>query len=175
MFFVQKKKCPTIKTVCFQKLEPSFSEAEGRAERGIGLVKKKMNKKKKEPLRLRLRRRRRPILYPVKHFTFFFQIFTLMFLLFTPKSIYGLYYVPTLCKRHPDEIVCEKKKFFEEKLEFFEKFFSKKKKFKNIFFRKKNSKCFFFRKNIFEFFFFEKIFFDFNLKTTDWDRLTKYT
>ena len=44
------------------------SEAEGRAERGIGLVKKKNEQKKKEP---RLRRLR-PILYPVKHFTFFF-------------------------------------------------------------------------------------------------------
>ena len=49
------------------------SEAEGRAEREIGLVKKKNEQKKKEPLRRRLRGR--PILYPVKHFTFFFSNF----------------------------------------------------------------------------------------------------
>ena len=67
---------------------------------------------------------------------FFSQIFTLMFLLFTPKSIYGLYYVPTLCKRHPDEIFCEKKNFFEEKLEFFEKNFFEK-KFEIFFYSKK--------------------------------------
>ena len=79
------------------------SEAEGWAERGIGLVKKKMNKKKRnhdyddddydDDDQFCTRSNILP---------FFFQIFTLMFLLFTPKSIYGLYYVPTLCKRHPD-------------------------------------------------------------------------
>ena len=79
-----------------------------------------------------------------------------MFLLFTPKSIYGLYYVPTLCKRHPDEIFCEKKKFFEEKLEFFEKIFFEKKKFKNIFFEKKIRNFFFFEKIFLNFFFFRK-------------------
>ena len=91
-----------------------------------------------------------------------------MFLLFTPKSIYGLYYVPTLCKRHPDEIFCETKNFFEEKLEFFEKNFFEKKKNSKIFFSKKKFEIFFFSKKIQKyfwiFFFFEKMFFDFNLK-----------
>ena len=88
---------------------------------------------------------------------FFFQIFTLMFLLFTPKSIYGLYYVPTLCKRYPDEIFCDKKNFFEEKLEFFEKIFFEKKKIQKYFFRKKKIRNFFFFEKIFlNFFFFRK-------------------
>ena len=62
-----------------------------------------------------------------------------------------------------------KKMFFEEKLE---NIFRKKNK--NIFFEKKiRIFFFFFEKYFWIVFFFEKMFLDFNLKTTDWDRLTK--
>ena len=71
------------------KIIPSVARPKAERSGELGWSKKKWTKKK-EPLRRRLRLR--PILYPVKHFTFFFQIFTLMFLLLTPKSIYGLYY-----------------------------------------------------------------------------------
>ena len=78
-----------------------------------------------------------------------------MFLLFTPKSIYGLYYIPTLYKRHLDEIFCEKKM----KIVFSNFFFSKKKskiffgEKKNFFFSKKKNEIFFSSKDCFFTFF----------------------
>ena len=110
-----------------------------------------MNKEQKKK-----ERRRRPILYPVKHFTFFFSNFhTYVPSFHSKKYLWSLLRTNSLQKTSWLNLLWEKKNFLKKNSKIF---FEKKKQ--KYFFRKKNSNFFFFIRifffflNIFEFFFF---------------------
>ena len=139
------------------------SEAEGRAERGIGLVKKKMNKKKRNHYdddddddydddddQFCTRSNILPFFFKFSHLCSFFSLQKV----FMVSTTYQLFAKDILTKSF-----VRKKIFLKKNSNFSKNFFSKKKKFKNIFFEKKIRNFFFFEKIFLNFFFFRKNFF----------------
>ena len=135
------QKGKTFMTVCYSER----SEAEGRAERGIGLVKKKMNKKKRnddDDDQFCTRSNILPFFFKFSHLCSFFSLQKV----FMVSTTYQLFAKDILTKSF-----VRKKIFLKKNSNFSKKIFSKK----------KNSKIFFFEKKIRNFFFFEKIFLNF--------------
>ena len=146
---------PLLATLClFER-----SEAEGRAELGIGLAKKKkMNKKKRNHYddddQFCTRSNILPFFSKFSHLCSFFSLQKV----FMVSTTYQLFAKDILTKSFVRKKIFLKKNskiFFEKKIIIII-FFFRKKKIQKYFFRKKNSNFFFFRKNIFEFFFFRK-------------------
>ena len=171
--FERKKNCKKINFFKLKKMKMKIvvlhdnserSEAEGRAERGIGLVKKKNEQKKRNHYdyddddQFCTQSNILPFFSKFSHLCSFFSLQKV----FMVSTTYQLFAKDILTKSF-----VRKKIFLKKNSNFSKKFFSKKKNSK-IFFSKKKFEIFFFFEKIFlNFFFFEKMFFDFNLKTTD--------